>query len=62
MRATPLERPAHALPPRAAAPQPPQEMAAAHVTLRQDHRAYEDLIRRQRPQRRRILSTGNDRR
>lgn len=61
MRATPLEWPAHALPPRAAAPQPPQE-AAAHVTLHQDHRAYEDLIRRQRPQRRRTLSTGNDRR
>ena len=61
MRATPLERPSHALPPRAAAPQPPQE-AAAHVTLHQDHRAYEDLIRRQRPQRRRTLSTGNDRR
>ena len=28
----------------------------------QDHRAYEDLSRRQRPQRRRTLSTGNDRR
>lgn len=42
-------------------PQPPQESAAPRVTFHQDHLAYEELIRRQRPQRRRILSTGNDR-
>ena len=39
-----------------------QESAAPRVTFHQDHLAYEELIRRQRPQRRRILSTGNDRR
>ena len=62
MRATPLERPTHALPSQAAAPQLTQEAAPPRVTLHQDHRAYEELIRRQRPQRRRTLSTGNDRR
>ena len=62
MSATPLERPTHALPSRADVPQPPQESAAPRVTFHQDHLAYEELIRRQRPQRRRILSTGNDRR
>lgn len=61
MCATPLERPAHALPPRVATPQPTKD-AAPHVALHQDHREYEDLIRRQRTQRRRALSTGNDRR
>jgi len=55
-------RPTHALPSRADVPQPPQESAAPRVTFHQDHLAYEELIRRQRPQRRRILSTGNDRR
>ena len=62
MSATPLERPTHALPSRVDVPQPPQESAAPRVTFHQDHLAYEELIRRQRPQRRRILSTGNDRR
>ena len=52
VRATPLERPLRAAPVRPAAPAAP----------RQDHRDYEDLVHRQRSQRRRPLSTGNDRR
>ncbi len=61
MRATPLERPVHAVTPRSAQA-PAAERPAQQSAPREDANAYANMLKRQRQKRRAPLSTGNDRR